>query len=180
MNGYTGGHYTENLDKIAIDARDYYVQDIVIETNFGGDMLIQLLQPRLAKLFLKPGDNPDYPNGWSCYVSGVHHSTMKEARIIDTIEAVANQHRIIVDPSVAQHQQLWVQFTQMQRVRGCLEFDDYVDSLAGTVEQFRDVLDQDNDLGRELLDMENIKALVEEARQPVLSTPEVGTSWIHL
>ena len=53
VNGYTGGHYTENLDKIAIDARDYYVQDIVIETNFGGDMLIQLLQPRLAKLFLK-------------------------------------------------------------------------------------------------------------------------------
>ena len=180
VGAYTGGSKSDNLDMICHDARKYRVQDIVIETNYGGDMMMQLLQPKLQQLFIKPGENGLYPNGWSCYITGEHATKAKESRIINTLEPVANQHRLIVDTEVAHDQILWEQFTQMSDVRGCLEHDDRVDALSGGVSLFKDSLDQDPCVNTEKYRKEEIERLCDEARTLNMIGNGENTSWIHL
>ena len=82
--------------------------------------------------------------GYQCEVEEIRHNTQKEKRIIDTLEPVMNQHRLIVDKSVIkedaesikiyplEHQQRYSLFYQMTRItkdRGCLSHDDRLDCL---------------------------------------------------
>ena len=75
-------------------------------------------------------------------------TTQKEARIIDTLEPVMNQHRLVVCPSVIdqdyrstegysseaiQRYRLFYQMTRITRERGSLVQDDRLDALAGAV-----------------------------------------------
>jgi hypothetical protein len=127
--------------------------ELYIETNFGGEMLIQLMKPILSRLFDKD---------WTCNVIPVHQSVMKEQRICDTIEPVTNQHRLIVDPSVAQNQSLMYQLTHITRQRGCLEHDDELDALAGCIKQFAAMLSQDSQVMSDLKKEDDAMAAVKE------------------
>lgn len=133
VNAYSGAHSTENLERIADDAQQYRVNDIAIETNFGGSMMAQLLQPVLRTRFLKPGENSDHPDGWAATIDGIHNTKQKELRIIETLEPVMHQHRIVIDRSVANDRVLMHQLTRLTRARNCLQHDDRLDALAGAV-----------------------------------------------
>ncbi len=150
-NGVHGGATTQNLDLIVGSLRDNNCTELAIETNFGGDMLIQLIKPVIQRFALKPGDNDAYPDGWNCAIlrganglEGIHSSGQKEARIIDTLEPVCNQHRLVVDPTVAKDRELWYQFSRLTRDRNSLEHDDRVESVSGCVGLFADMLQQDS------------------------------------
>ena len=113
-------------------------------------MLIQLIKPVIQRFSCQPGEDPAYPDGWHCSIicgpngkEGIHASGQKETRIIDTIEPVINQHRLVVDRAVAENQELWLQFTRITRDRNCLQHDDRVDSLAGCIGLFATLLNQD-------------------------------------
>ncbi len=75
----------------------------------------------------------------------VRHSKQKELRIIDTLEPVMNQHKLIIDPKViqkdydsvqhhppekAQRYMLTYQMTRITKTRGALAHDDRLDALA--------------------------------------------------
>ena len=75
----------------------------------------------------------------------VRHSIQKEKRIIDTLEPVMNQHKLIIDPKViqkdfdsvqhhppekAQRYMLTYQMSRITRYRGSLANDDRLDALA--------------------------------------------------
>ncbi|MBL4702689.1 MAG: hypothetical protein JKX85_15700 [Phycisphaeraceae bacterium] len=106
-------------------------------------MLVQLLKPILKKLFIEPGKEQAYPNGWACSVEGARATGQKEVRIIENLEPVMNQHRLIMDFNVAENTDLTFQMVHITRQRGCLEHEDELDSLAGCVAQFESVMDQD-------------------------------------
>ena len=117
-------------------AKDQQVKLIIIESNFGDGMFMQLFIPWLKKV------------GYPVTVEETRSSTQKERRIIDTLEPVMNQHRLIIDKKVieddfesTQHLpsesalsfQLFYQMTRIMRERGALVHDDRLDALAMAV-----------------------------------------------
>jgi hypothetical protein len=132
QGGLQGGYCLENLIKLATMAKDYKINKMKIESNFGDGMFTTLLYPVLRKI---------YP----CTVEEVRHNIQKEKRIIDTLEPVLNQHKLIVDKQVIiddkesiqdyplekqQQYSLFYQLTRITKDRGCLGHDDRLDCLS--------------------------------------------------
>lgn len=130
--GLEGGYSEDTLKSIAHLAKAHKVNMVLIESNFGDGMFTELLKPILKKI---------YP----VTTEEVRHSKQKELRIIDTLEPVMNQHRLIIDPKViqkdydsvqhlppekAQKYMLVYQMTRITKQRGALAHDDRLDALA--------------------------------------------------
>ena len=169
--GVRGGYTEDNLQLLANTAKEFKVNLIRIESNFGDGMFTELLKPYLTKT---------YP----CNIEEVRNSIQKEKRIIDTLEPVMNQHRLIVDKKVIEedakvlqasmmpnseesyihtsreescHYMLFYQMTRVTRDRGCLRHDDRLDALAGAVAYWVEVMAQDVDKQIELRKDEEIQ-----------------------
>jgi hypothetical protein len=108
--------------------------------NFGDGMFQKLLEPVLKRIHPTTID-PE----------GVRQSTRKELRIIDTLEPVLNQHRLVVDEAVIRsdlktenkHYQLFYQMTRITKDKGCLRHDDRLDALAIAVGYWIDAMNKD-------------------------------------
>jgi hypothetical protein len=135
QGGLQGGYCTENLVKLATMAKDYKINKMKIESNFGDGMFTTLLSPIMRKI---------HP----CSIEEIKHNVQKEKRIIDTLEPVMNQHRLVVDKQVIlddkdsikeyplekqQQYSLFYQMTRITKDRGCLGHDDRLDCLAMAV-----------------------------------------------
>jgi len=130
--GLQGGYDERTLKKLVEIAKKHKVNAILVESNFGDGMFTELLKPYLKKT---------YPVS----IEEVRHSKQKERRIIDTLEPVMNQHRLIIDPKViqkdydsvqglpaekAQKYMLTYQLTRLTAYKGSLAHDDRLDALA--------------------------------------------------
>ena len=146
--GIPGGYSPETLNNLVDIAKKNKVNYIVVESNFGDGMFTELLKPILMK---------KYPTT----IEEVRHSIQKERRIIDTLEPVMNQHRLIVDqavvekdyqstqhlpPEKALQYQLFYQMTRITRTKGALVHDDRLDVLAIAVNYWVEQMAQDADL----------------------------------
>jgi len=145
VKGMKGGYSDENLQKLADEAKRYGVNQIIVESNFGDGMFTKLLSPFLLRT---------HP----CAIEEIHSSVQKERRIIDTLEPVMNQHRLIVDSKVISEDfenyntysqemqaryQLFYQLTRITREKGALAKDDRLDALAMAVAYWVEVMDKD-------------------------------------
>lgn len=145
--GMTGGYSPETLTALCEMAKEQKVNRIIIESNFGDGMFTQLLAPYLYRI---------YP----CTTEEVRHNKQKELRIIDTLEPVMNQHRLIIDhrviendyrstrdlpPEKALKMQLFYQMSRITRDRGSLAHDDRLDALAGAVNYWVEQMGADED-----------------------------------
>lgn len=136
--GYEG-NVNDAMVKIANDAKAQNVNLILVEPNYAGEVWISAFMPILAKVW--PGTRGE-PGG--CRVEKAEWSKgQKEMRIIDTLEPVMNQHRLVIDESVARDETLMYQLTHVTRDRGALKHDDRLDALAGAVSHFVRVLEMD-------------------------------------
>lgn len=146
FGGLKGGYVQENLIKLSEIARDYKVNKIVIEDNFGDGMMNNLLQPVL---------NAIYP----CAIEGIRNNQQKEVRIIDTLEPLMNQHRLVIDYTAIKNDiqyslsdtqntyySLMFQLTHINRERGSLIHDDRLDAVTLGVSWWNDygILKQDS------------------------------------
>ena len=138
--GYSGGYSEETLTKLAETAKRNNVKQIIVESNFGDGMFSQLLKPVLGRI---------YP----CSVEEVRHSQQKELRIIDTLEPVMGQHRLVVDQKLIQRDfdtasdpkySMIYQMTRLTRDRGALIHDDRLDALAIAVAFWTEAMARDN------------------------------------
>lgn len=140
IGGTSEGYTEKTLSLLAKTAKKFKVNCILIESNFGDGMFAQLLKPFLAKL---------YP----CSIEEVRQNQQKERRIIDTLEPVMMQHRLVVDPSViesdleeCERDLSYSCFHQMSRLtqdRGALRHDDRLDALAMAVAYWVEQMDAD-------------------------------------
>lgn len=89
-----------------------------------------------------------------CTIEEVRHSTQKERRIIDTLEPILNQHRLVVDEKLIlkdfketedQKFQLFYQMTRLTKDRGSLAKDDRLDALAMAVAYWVEQMSKDTD-----------------------------------
>ena len=148
QGGLQGGYVEENLYTLANLAKEYKVNKIKIESNFGDGMFTALFMPILKKV------------GYQCKVEEVRHNTQKEKRIIDTLEPVMNQHRLIVDKKVIrddydsirvyplekqQQYSLFYQMTRITKDRGSLNHDDRLDCLSMMVADCLEMMSSDID-----------------------------------
>jgi hypothetical protein len=143
--GIAGGYSEEALQKLAVIAKEEQVNEIIVESNFGDGMFNQLFMPVLNKVHpVTMGEG--------------RHNTQKERRIIDVLEPVMNQHRLVMDKKVIQKDfescqhlppeqalryQLMYQLTRLTADRGALTNDDRLDALAMACQYWVDAMAQD-------------------------------------
>lgn len=119
--------------------------EVLVEKNFGDGMFLKLLTPFLTK------HHPVTTNL-------IHSTGQKERRIIDTLEPVMNQHRLVVNKKlvqkdidttdvyateVAHRYQLFYQLTRITKDRDSIPKDDRLDALAMAVKYWVDHMDRD-------------------------------------
>jgi len=147
FGGFNGGYTEKNLMFLATTAKKYKVNEIYVEANFGDGMYSALLSPIM---------NSIYP----CHIEEVKVTTQKEVRIIDTLEPIMNQHRLVFnysscnedvtrglsDPNKMMYS-LMFQLTHITKERQSLRHDDRLDVLALGISYWleRDVLEQNLD-----------------------------------
>ena len=134
--GTQGGFDDTIMKRIAKDAKAYGVNLILVEDNFGQGMFGELLKPHLREI------------GHNCEVRSERAKAAKEQRIIQTLEPIMDQHRLVIGEQVVQEDDTSVQsyrpedqanyrlFYQMSRItkdKGALAHDDRLDALAGAV-----------------------------------------------
>jgi len=143
MSAYRDGYSDSTLLDILSKCRDYGVTSLVIETNFGDGIVGELFKKHLI-------NTKQHIN-----IEEVRANVRKEDRIIDSLEPVLNQHRLIIDRGViewdyasnqdspAEERLLYMLFYQMSRMcrdKRAVKHDDRLDCLAQGVKYFTDAL----------------------------------------
>ena len=143
MRAYQDGYSDNTLLDILRGCKKYGVTKLLIETNFGDGIVGELFKKHLQQ------------TKQAIDIEEVRANVRKEDRIIDTLEPVLNQHKLIVNRSVVEWDfnsnkdaapetrllyMLFYQMSRMCREKGAVRHDDRLDSLAQGVKYFTDAL----------------------------------------
>ena len=143
MRAYRDGYSDNTLLDILRGCKKFGVTSIVIETNFGDGIVSELFKKHLIQ------------TKQNVHIEEVRANVRKEDRIIDSLEPILNQHRLVVDRSVIdwdyrsnreaapEERLLYMLFYQMSRMcrqKGAVKHDDRLDCLAQGVKYFTDAL----------------------------------------
>jgi hypothetical protein len=128
--GFTEGYSQATLEGLTDIAKLHNVNYCIVEQNFGDGMFTELLKPVMFRKH-------------RCAIEEVRHSTQKEKRIIDTLEPLMNQHRLVVSKELIKRDyeanretfayQLFYQMSRITKDRGSLKHDDRLEALAMAV-----------------------------------------------
>jgi hypothetical protein len=143
MRAYHDGYSDKTLLDILKGCRKYDVKTLLIESNFGDGIVGELFKKHLQQ------------TKQSIHVEETRANVRKEDRIIDTLEPVLNQHRLVVDKKVIEwdyasnpeapperrlQYMLFYQLSRMCREKGAVRHDDRIDALSQGVKYFTDSL----------------------------------------
>jgi len=143
MRAYRDGYSDKTLLDILRGSKKYGVTKLLIETNFGDGIVSELFRKHLQQ------------TKQAIDIEEVRANVRKEDRIIDALEPVLNQHRLIIDRSVIdwdfksnpdaapEERLLYMLFYQMSRMcreKGAVKHDDRLDCLAQGVKYYTDAL----------------------------------------
>ena len=137
------GYSDTTLLDILRRCRKYNVTKLVIETNFGDGIVAELFKKHLQQ------------TKQAIDVEEVRANVRKEDRIIDALEPVLNQHRLVIDRKVVEDDfksnpdqppeerllyMLFYQMSRMCREKGAVKHDDRLDALAQGVKYYTDAM----------------------------------------
>ena len=143
MRAYREGYSDTTLLDILRGCKKYNATKLVIESNFGDGIVCELFRKHLQQ------------TKQTIDIEEVRATVRKEERIIDTLEPVMNQHRLIINKSVIDWDynsnsddppekrllyMLFYQMSRMTREKFAVKHDDRLDSLAQGVKYFTDAL----------------------------------------
>ena len=143
MRAYRSGYADETLLDILRGCKKYKASSLLIESNFGDGIVAELFRKHIQTMQMNIG------------ITETRANVRKEDRIIDSLEPVLNQHRLVVDRSVIdwdyksnpdeapERRLLYMLFYQMSRMcreKGAVRHDDRIDCLAQGVKYFTDAL----------------------------------------
>jgi len=163
LSGLKGGYDDATLQTLAMLAKEWKVRHIIIEANFGDGMYTKLFAPVLNRVH-------------KCSIEEVKHSIQKERRIIDTLEPLLNQHKLVVNTAVIEKDIAFLldnpernqrysfchQLTRLTAQRGALKHDDRLDALSICVDYFVESMDRDDKKAHQ---EHKVKLLQEEVRK---------------
>ena len=143
MRAYRDGYSDNTLLDILKGCKKYNVTTLVIETNFGDGIVSELFKKHIQQ------------TKQQILIDEVRANVRKEDRIIDSLEPILNQHRLIVDRGVIEWDyssnkdsapesrllyMLFYQMSRMCRMKFAVRHDDRLDCLAQGVKYFTDAL----------------------------------------
>jgi hypothetical protein len=143
IRAYQDGYSDNTLLDILRGCKKYGVTKLLIETNFGDGIVGELFKKHLQQ------------TKQAIDIEEVRANVRKEDRIIDTLEPILNQHKLIVNRTVVEWDfnsnkdaapetrllyMLFYQMSRMCREKGAVRHDDRLDSLAQGVKYFTDAL----------------------------------------
>ena len=141
MCAYRDGYSDKTLLDILRTCKKYNVTTLLIESNFGDGIVAELFKKHLQQTRQR------------ILVEEVRANVRKEDRIIDTLEPILNQHRLVINRAVIdwdynsnreappEERLLYMLFYQMSRMcreKFAVKHDDRLDSLAQGVKYFID------------------------------------------
>ena len=137
------GYSDNTLRSILTMAKKFKATTCLIESNFGDGLVMEVMKKHAIEM--KAG----------LAFEEVRSNTRKEDRIIDTLEPILNQHRLVIDtrlvtwdyqsnndmaPEDRLPRMLMYQLTRMCREKGAVKHDDRLDCLSLGVKYFQDVM----------------------------------------
>ena len=143
MRAYRDGYSDKTLLDILRGCKKFNVTKLVIETNFGDGMVSELFKKHIQQ------------RQQHIDIEEIRANLRKEDRIIDALEPVLNQHRLVVDRGVIDWDyrsnkdsapesrllyMLFYQMSRMCRMKFAVRHDDRIDCLAQGVKYFTDAL----------------------------------------
>ena len=143
MRAYRDGYSDSTLLDILKGCKKYNATTLVVETNFGDGIVSELFKKHLQQTKQR------------MLIDEVRANVRKEDRIIDALEPVLNQHRLVVDRGVIDWDyssnkdsapesrllyMLFYQMSRMCRMKYAVKHDDRLDCLAQGVKYFTDAL----------------------------------------
>ena len=143
MRAYRDGYSDKTLLDILKGCKKYGVSKLLIETNFGDGIVSELFRKHLQQT--KQGID----------IEEVRANVRKEDRIIDSLEPILNQHRLVIDRSVVEKDfksnpdappeerllyMLFYQMSRMCREKGAIRHDDRIDALSQGIKYFTDAM----------------------------------------
>ena len=143
MRAYRDGYSDSTLLNILEGCKKYDARTLVIETNFGDGIVSELFKKHIQQTKQR------------IFIDEVRATVRKEDRIIDALEPVLNQHRLVVDRGVIEWDyksnpdsapesrllyMLFYQMSRMCRMKFAVKHDDRLDCLAQGVKYFTDAL----------------------------------------
>ena len=141
MRAYRSGYSDNTLLDILKGCKKYKASTLLIESNFGDGIVAELFKKHIQNLTMNIG------------IEETRANVRKEDRIIDALEPVLNQHRLVVDRSVIDWDyksnpdeapekrlmyMLFYQMSRMCREKGAVRHDDRIDCLAQGIKYFTD------------------------------------------
>ena len=164
MKAYRDGYSDATLSDIVRLGKRYKASRLLVESNFGDGMVCELFNRHIQQM------------GAGFSTEEVRATVRKEERIIETLEPVMNQHKLIIDPKVWEYDyasnpdaapekrleyMLGYQMSRMCREKGAVKHDDRVDALAQGVQWFIDALAQSAHKAQALRKNEEWKAMID-------------------
>ena len=141
MRAYRDGYSDNTLLDILRGCKKYNITTLLVESNFGDGLVTELFKKHINQLKLPI----------TC--EETRSNTRKEDRIIDTLEPVLNQHRLVINKDVIDwdfhsnpeeaaekrlEYMLFFQTSRMCREKFAVKHDDRIDSLSLGVKYFQD------------------------------------------
>ena len=145
MKAFRDGYSDETLSAIVRLAKRYKASRLLVESNFGDAMICELFKRHIVQ------------QQASLVTEEIRSTVRKEERIIDTLEPVLNQHKLIMDPKIWEwdyasnpneapekrlEYMLGSQFSRLTRDKNSIRHDDRIDALAMGVQWFIDAIAQ--------------------------------------
>ena len=143
VRAYRDGYSDDTLLDILRGCKRFNVTKLLVETNFGDGIIGELFKKHLQQ------------TKQAIDVEEVRANVRKEDRIIDALEPILNQHRLILDRGVVEWDyssnkdappedrllyMLFYQMSRMCREKGAVKHDDRLDCLAQGVKYFTDAM----------------------------------------
>ena len=143
MRAYKDGYSDSTLLDILRGCKKYNASTLLIESNFGDGIVAELFKKHIQQ------------TKQALYIEETRANVRKEDRIIDSLEPILNQHRLICNRSVIEWDyssnkdeapelrlmyMLFYQMSRMCREKGAVKHDDRIDALAQGVKYFTDAM----------------------------------------
>ena len=143
MRAYRDGYSDNTLLDILKGCKKYNATTLLIESNFGDGIVAELFKKHIQQ------------TKQNIFIEETRANVRKEDRIIDSLEPVFNQHRLVVNRSVIEWDyasnkdeapelrlmyMLFYQMSRMCREKGAVKHDDRLDCLAQGVQYYTDAL----------------------------------------
>ena len=141
MRAYRDGYTDKTLLDILKGCKKYNATTLVVESNFGDGIVSELFRKHIQQTKQR------------IHIEEVRANVRKEERIIDTLEPILNQHRLVVDRGVIEWDyssnkdsapesrllyMLFYQMSRMCREKYAVKHDDRLDALAQGVKYYTD------------------------------------------